>query len=372
MSFEGYLSPLHENLIDKHLGKTTIGASISVFTELLPDWAAADIVLIGVQDFRGDNQEIVEAEDDLNQIREVLYAYKKPLNTSHIIDLGNLISGDSVEETIDRVEWLTVKLLENNTLPIFFGGTQVSDIGIYRAFQKNKQGVSLLNIDKSFDLGYNSEKALNQRQLNKILLGEPSVLESFYQLGHQTYLVDEDELKAFQKLNFEVMRLGEVRTNIEHAEPLFRLAEICSFDVGALKRNELPAATNAHSFGFTGEEACQLTWYAGISETTRVFNLSEFRAIKEKQSAEVLATMLWYFIEGFYHRKETLEFDSERYICFSVSLDDYDETVQFYKSTMTSRWWFKANEKYIPCNYKDYLETAQGEIPNRIFKAIIQ
>ena len=184
--------------------------------------------------------------------------------------------------------------------------------------------------------------------------------------------MDEEELKAFDKLDFEVMRLGEVRSNLEHTEPLFRSAEVCSFDVGSIKRSELPAATNAHSFGFTGEESCQLTWYAGISETTKVFNLSEFGGIEEKQSTEVLATMLWYFIEGYYNRKETLEFDSDKYVCFTVSLTTYDETVKFYKSTMTNRWWFKAKDKYVPCNYKDYLETAQGEVPNRIFKKIIQ
>lgn len=372
MSFEGYLAPLNEELIEKHQGKATLGASISVFTEIVPYWEAADVAFIGVQDYRRDNEEITDGEDDLNQIREVLYAYKKTINTSHIVDLGNLISGDTVGETIDRIKLVVAKLLESNTLPIFFGGTQVTDVGIYQAFQELEEKVSFLYIDKRFDLSYSQEKAFNQRQLNKILLATPNMLQSFYQLGHQTYLVDEDELKALDKLNFEVMRLGEVRSNIEHAEPLFRSAQVCSFDAGALKRNELPAATNAHSFGFTGEEACQLTWYAGVSETTKVFNLSEFRGVDDKQSAEVLATMLWYFIEGFYNRKETLDFESDKYVCFTVSVTDYDESVKFYKSKMTNRWWFKAGDIYIPCNYQDYLETAQGEIPNRIFKKIIQ
>ena len=109
MSFEGYLSPLNEDLVDKHQGKKTIGASISVFTELFPDWVGADIVLIGMQDFRGDNQDIVTAEEDLNKVREVLYDYKKPLNTSHIVDFGNLISGEFVEDTIARVKLITLK-----------------------------------------------------------------------------------------------------------------------------------------------------------------------------------------------------------------------------------------------------------------------
>jgi formiminoglutamase len=372
MSFEKYLAPLQEELIIKNQGKNTLGASISAYTEIIPYWEAADMAFIGIQDYRGDNQDITENEESLQNIREVLYSYKKPINTSYIIDLGNLISGDTIEETTDRIKLITSTLLSCNTLPIFFGGTQATDIGIYQAFQELEKQVSFLYIDKKFDLSNSKKNPLNQKHLNPILLSSPNYLESFYQLGHQAYLVEEEELKAFDKLNFETMRLGEVRSNIEYSEPLFRSAEVCSFDAGAIKRSELPAAMNAHSFGFTGEEACQMTWYAGMSETTKVFNLSEFDKVEEKQSAEVLATMLWYFVEGFYHRKETLAFDSDKYICFTVSLTDYDETVNFYKSTMTNRWWFKSAEKYIPCNYKDYLETAQGEIPNRIFKKVIQ
>ena len=372
MSFEKYLTPLDEGLIEQHQGKPTLGSSISAHVEIVPFWEAADIALIGVQDLRGDNQEIVEMEEGLGKIREVLYAYKRPSNASHIVDLGNLISGDTIEETTERIKLITSKLLLSNTVPVFLGGTQVTDIGIYQAFQEIEEQVSLLYIDNNFDLSYSKDKKMNQKQLNPVLLSTPNMLNSFYQLGHQTYLVDEDELKAFDKLNFEVMRLGEVRSNIEYTEPLFRSAEVCSFDAGSIKGRELPAGLNSHSFGFSGEEACQLTWYAGISETVRVFNLSEFMASGDEQSSEVLGTMLWYFIEGYYHRKETLDFESEKYICFTVSITDYDEVVNFYKSTMTNRWWFKVDGKYIPCNYKDYLETAQGEIPNRLFKKIIQ
>ena len=257
-------------------------------------------------------------------------------------------------------------------MPVFFGGTQVIDLGIYQAFQELDENVSFLYVDKNFDLSSSKEKQQNKKQLSSILLSSPNRLDSFYQIGHQTYLVDEEELKAFDKLDFEVMRLGEVRSNIENTEPLFRSATVCSFDVGSLKKRELPSALDAHNFGFTGEEACRLAWYSGISESTRVFSLSEFFIDDDQQSVEVLATMLWYFFEGYYNRKETLDFKSERYISFTVSLTGYDETVDFYKSTITNRWWFKVGDNYIPCNYKDYLETAQGEIPNRIFKKVVQ
>ena len=372
MSFEGYLAPLEEELIKKHEGKPTLGASISAHTEIVPYWEAADVALIGVQDYRGNDQEVIETEEDLHQIREVLYSYKRPLNTSHIVDLGNLISGETYEETLERIKLITVKMLCSGTLPVFFGGVQSNDVGIYKAFQELEEQVSFLYIDNRFDLSYLKDKAYNERHLNDLLLSTPNSLNSFYQLGHQTYLVDEDELKAFDKLNFEVMRLGDVRANIQHSEPLFRSAEVCSFDAGALKRAELPAGINTHSFGFTGEEACQLTWYAGISETTRVFNLSDFQGVGDIQNAEKLATMLWYFIEGFYNRKESLDFDSDKYVSFTVAINDTEEMVDFYKSTMTNRWWFKSADKYIPCNYSDYLETAQGDIPNRVFKKVMQ
>ncbi len=368
MGFEKYLAPLDEGLVDENQTKSTLGASVSIYVTEIPDWKTADIALIGVQDLRGANQESV----DLEKIRAVLYGYRKPLETSHIIDLGNLISGDSLEETNERIAIITVELLNKNTLPVFFGGTQANDIGIYQAFVKKEEEVSFLSIDKEFDLSYDEKAQDNQCQLNEILLSQPNYLKSFYQLGHQTYLVDEMKLKAFDKSNFETMRLGDLRNNIAHAEPFFRSVEVCSFDVGAIKKSELPASIDAHSFGLTGEEACRLTWYAGMSETIKVFSLSEFQGVTDKQSADVLATLLWYFVEGFYHRKDTFAFETDRYVCFTVPLAGTDATVSFYKSTMTNRWWFRAGIDYVPCNYEDYLETAKGELPDKIFKKVIQ
>ena len=65
-----------------------------------------------------------------------------------------------------------------------------------------------------------------------------------------------------------------------------------------------------------------------------------------------------------------MNFASENYTLFTVPLIDFDVTVDFVKSSRTNRWWFKCDEKYIPCNYTDYTDTLGGEITSRVFKAV--
>ena len=168
------------------------------------------------------------------------------------------------------------------------------------------------------------------------------------------------------------MRLGEIRQRIENAEPLLRASNFISFDSSAIKRSAFSQSTNAHVFGLTGEEACQLMWYAGMSEKSEVVTLSEFSNVTSDDGVEVLATLIWYFIEGYYSRQESMNFDSDNYILFNVPLMDFNSTVEFVKSSRTNRWWFKSEEKYIPCNYTDYTETLGGEITPRVFKHILQ
>ncbi|MDZ7650641.1 MAG: arginase family protein [Cytophagales bacterium] len=41
---------------------------------------------------------------------------------------------------------------------------------------------------------------------------------------------------------------------------------LLSFDVTAIRSSDAPGNANAQPFGLTGEEACQLCWYAGMNE----------------------------------------------------------------------------------------------------------
>jgi formiminoglutamase len=85
--------------------------------------------------------------------------------------------------------------------------------------------------------------------------------------------------------------------------------------------------------------------------------------------------MIWYLIEGFYHRKAEEEFNTDNYFRYLVTLNEDPHELVFYKSKQTEKWWMEvpfpiSKTKYsrssiVPCSYSDYLTAGQGEIPDR-------
>lgn len=93
-------------------------------------------------------------------------------------------------------------------------------------------------------------------------------------------------------------------------------------------------------------------------------------------TASVVATMVWYFIEGYYNRKDTGQFNSDQYTKYTVSFEGTDDTMTFYKSRLSEKWWMLVNygdkmmdRAYIPCSYEDYTTATHGDFPERWIKA---
>jgi hypothetical protein len=154
-----------------------------------------------------------------------------------------------------------------------------------------------------------------------------------------------------------------------------------SFDVCAIQSTDAPGAVDAQPFGLSAEEACQICWFAGMNEKLSSMGIFGYHSQYDdprKKTASVIATMIWYFIEGFYHRKDSLSFKSSDYTKYTVSLDSKPSILHFYKSKLSGKWWMEIprsqNEKYsrdtvIPCSYQDYQTAQKGEVPERWINA---
>ncbi|MFQ3575011.1 MAG: hypothetical protein SNJ77_01110 [Cytophagales bacterium] len=93
------------------------------------------------------------------------------------------------------------------------------------------------------------------------------------------------------------------------------------------------------------------------------------------QTAQMIATMIWYLVEGYYNRRYEPDFFGEGYTRYVISVPDESLPLVFYKSNFTEKWWMEVSfipEKdqpmktaITPCSYQDYLTAATGELPNR-------
>jgi len=374
-------SPIDESIYERITSPGSFYKSIKAYGEKMPDYKGAHIALIGVEDERG-TQLNKGCSKGPNEIRRKLYELKKGTGIYNIVDLGNLKPGHDLDETYLRISEVCRILLENNVLPILLGASHDLDIGQYRGYEDLQKLVNLLNIDAFIDLEDQHSGPPNRQHIHKILLHEPNYLFSYTHLAHQLYLIDTASANILEKLYFEAHRLGSMRTNLQEMEPAIRQADMVSFDVTAIRSADAPGNALAQPFGLTGEEACQLCWYAGQNEKLSSIGFYEYNPDYDdahKKTAAVVATMIWYFIEGFYHRKHERDFKSNDFLKYAVSMPSDPEVITFYKSKFTEKWWMEvipqSGQRYmrasvVPCSYADYQLAAKGEVPERYISAL--
>ncbi len=370
-------SPVDESLYADISSPSSFFKNIHVFGEKMPDYRGANIAIFGVREDRGTqrNEGTASAPD---VIRQKLYNLKRGIGSYRIVDLGNLNTGHDLAETYTRISEVCRMLLEVNVLPVIIGGSHDLDYGQYCAYETLEKLISLLNVDAFLDLEEKKEFGESQRHIHKILLHEPNYLFSYTHLAYQSYLIDPLSVAVLEKLYFEAFRVGQMRTNMQEMEPAIRNADMMSVDVTAIRSSDAPGNANAQPFGLTGEEACQVCWYAGLNEKLSSIGFYEYNPTFDdvhKRTASVVATMIWYFIEGFYHRKNEQNFRSNDFMKYSVSMPTEPAVLTFYKSKVSEKWWLEvpypngkkrySRNSIVPCSYNDYQTATKGEVPDR-------
>ena len=373
MNLAIFFDPLPEELVPPLIAPTTLGAHLTCFLDTFPDWREADMALIGLNEWRGSTAG-APALHGANVVRHRFYQLQKGAAPLRLVDLGNLRPGLTLEDTYLRLCEIVSTLLEQNTVPILLGGSHDLDYGQFLAYETLDRAVSFATVDARVDMAEHDSAAAEDSHLRRMLMHEPSFLFNFAQLAHQQYLATPEVLAALEKLHFETLRLGAIRTDVRQAEPLLRQADFVSFDVAALRWQDAPAYSPANPFGLTSEEAAQLAWYAGHNDQLSSFGLYGYRPDHDPHGlgAATLATMLWYFVEGFYHRRGETDFQSTRFKRYAVGLPGTPAKLVFYKAKRTEKWWLEvesladsAIKRVVPCSYEDYVYAAQGDLPNR-------
>ncbi len=374
-------SPVEESLYENITSSSSFFKSIRIFGEKMPDYKGADMAIFGIGEARGTSKNTGTALAP-DVIREKLYNLKRGTGSYRIVDLGNLNVGHDLDETYVRISEVCRMLLEENVLPIILGGSHDLDFGQYAAYETMEKLISLLNVDAYLDLEEKGSEP-SQQHIHKILLHEPNYLFSYTHLAYQSYLIDPLSVAVLEKLYFEAFRVGQMRTNMQEMEPAIRNADMLSFDITAIRSSDAPGNANTQPFGLTGEEACQICWYAGLNEKLSSIGFYEYNPEVDdasKKTAAVIATMVWYFIEGFYHRKNDQNVKSNDFLKYSVSMPVEPEVITFYKSKVSDKWWMEVpyptgRERYarnstVPCSYNDYQTAIKGEVPERYISTI--
>jgi formiminoglutamase len=343
-----------------------------------PNLSDIDIAIFGVNEDRNAyNNEGCALGADV--VRKHLYTLFAGNEHVKIADLGNIIQGHTVDDTYFAVTNVVAGLAANNIIPVIIGGGQDLSYAVYRAYEQLGQIINIVAVDPMFDLGKDSSSLDSRSYLSKIILHQPNYLFNYTNIGYQSYFVDKEAISLMNKLYFDIYRLGNVRESMEHVEPVVRNADMVSIDISSIRSADAPGNANAIPNGFAGEEVCAIARYAGLSDKLSSIGFFEYNPTYDphEQTAMLLSQAIWYFLEGYYQRKDDYPARArEQYVKFHVKIQDHEDEIIFYKSKKSDRWWMEVPvetdlmTKYerhymVPCSYRDYQDALDDNIPDR-------
>ncbi|MBS1596382.1 MAG: formimidoylglutamase [Bacteroidetes bacterium] len=380
--FYEFLQPLDR---EKVFGDTTwrtaqLGSSIDFYEGKTMDIDGYDLAILSVSENRGHaaNRGV---EDGHVNIRRELYRLYTPVAEKpvRIVDLGEIKTGATLKDTYFGLAAVMLQLLTSKVIPIIIGGTHDMTFGQYLGYQELYTLINMVIIDERIDMEEPNGEMDASSYLMPILSHSPNYLFNYSHLGYQTYLNDPKTVDMLESLNFDCLRLGMVRQHISEVEPILRDADMLSIDISSIRMADAPGHVSASPNGFNGEELCQITRYAGLSDKLTSISISEYNPHYDNhgQTAQLIAQMLWYFVEGYYSRKGDMPANMDQFLKFTVKFEQYDHELIFWKSKVTERWWMElpygdrkkyARHQMVPCSYTDYEMACKDELPDRWMK----
>lgn len=310
-------------------------------------------------------------------IRQELYAFTSNFPEKRLVDLG-----DIRKPKPNFAVPLFRELVQGQIVPVVIGADFSTVVAQFQAYCAWRSMIHHLSVDEQVRFYPPAEGQADAFPLNQILPEQQKQLALFSHIGLQGHINDPEVFRYLDKKWFDYLRLGQARSQIAQTEPLLRDADMLNFHLSALKKSEAPAQETHSAGGFTLEEGCRISRYAGLSDklSSASFTGLDPRGASLSLSANVVAQLVWYFLEGFFQRKNDFPKSVDGLTEYVVHFKQQDLQVTFWKSTRSGRWWMEVPEAdlpeeatqyhhLVPCSYEDYLKAGQNELPERLLKA---
>lgn len=383
MELSDFLSPIPEsvfNSITESSPKTMVNVA-DMFVKNMPDLESAHLALIGVNEDRMHDRDNGSGLSP-DAVRKHFYQLVKPKFDVKLVDLGNISRGNSINDTLFALNATVALLLEKKIIPIIIGGTQDLAYAQYTAYQGKRANLQMAVCDSRFDLKQDEQDPFLSNYLYKAIAHQPNYLFNIVHMCNQNYFIEQESFDAFERMNFDSHRLGSIKNKTAETEPLLRNADMFVFSMNCIRASDCPASLEGNPNGLFAEEACQIMRYAGMGNDLSSVGIYDMNPLKDLdgRSAKLASQMIWYFIEGYYHRKyEYPVADSNDYMIYRTAFKNNDYEIVFFKHVLSDRWWMEVpypkersaqkGSYMVPCSYKDYQAAQNDEIPDRWLKA---
>ena len=340
-----------------------VGDHLIRYVEEFPNLEGVQIGLIGI------------GKKEADAVRKELYQMSWPFGSLRVADLGN-VRRASVSFIVPVIK----ELLDSRIVPLLLCRQPEFMQSQYQAHKSIYSSLSLALIDEQ--VHYHPRTPGEERHfLQPVIDQPPAGLFHLSVLACQRHFIDPDLNQFLNERHFDLLRLGPLRADLTAAEPLIRDADLLAFNLAALKRVEAPGVAEPTPSGLFSEEACQLSRYAGMSDKLRSVGFFGYVSERDtrRQTASLLAQLVWYFLDGFHHRKNDFPVSTDGLVEYIVDFKGPEHLqLTFWRSNKSGRWWIQVpvdtkdapqRHRLIPCSYQDYQQACNEEVPERLLNA---
>lgn len=323
------------------------------------------IVLLFVSDYRGANG---DAEvQDFTSVRKEFYKLSQLDFEIPVVDLGDLVSGNSVEDSHYILQEVLSACHYKRAIPVIIGGSNDLAFSLFSALHFHQKSISYTQISNIISLKQ-GENINENTFLSRILGSKNFQIKNYHHLGYQKHLNETDSVKLIKEVEFDIVRLAEMMNSTEKTEPFFRKADLVTVNCDAIESFSDAFSMNPQVNGLNRREICAYMKEIGLSENLKSVGIFNYNIYSENQlNHQLLAQMIWYLIEGINiqhsHPKE------RKYEMFYVLIED--RQYAFKRDTFSNLWYFGDDdniENCIPCSRKDFDEAKKGWLSPRFTK----
>src|SRR4051812_13822358 len=140
---------------DEGIKNTREGKLVIVNNESLPELDAADVVLVGCDEERGQNIAAIES-GSANAIRKEFYKLYYWHDETRLADIGNVRKGASLNDTYAALKTVVGELISLGKTVIILGGSHDLTLAQYQTYSSHKRIVEAVCVDALINLDLDS------------------------------------------------------------------------------------------------------------------------------------------------------------------------------------------------------------------------
>lgn len=323
------------------------------------------IVLLFVSDYRGAKG---DAEvQDFTAFRKEFYKLSNLDFEIPIVDLGDLVSGKSVEDTHYILQEVLSACHYKRAIPVIIGGSNDFAYSLFSGLHFHQKHINYTQISNIISI--KQDENINEHTfLTKILSSKNFSIQNYHHLGYQKHLNEVDSVRLIKEVQFDIIRLAEMMNSTEKTEPYFRKADLVTVNCDAIESFCEPFSINPQVNGLNRREICAYMKEIGLSENLKSVGLFNYNIYSENiLNHQLLAQMIWYLVEGInIERSHPRE---RNYELFYVLIED--RQYAFKRDVFRNLWYFGDDENIencIPCSRFDFEEAKRGWLNARFTK----